>query len=64
MGDDGQCGNDVGFCVLEEGGSDQDVIDEIVEGVIDQDYQVGVFMVMGWGMGFMCFVMIVVVVVL
>ena len=39
VGDDGQCGDDTELRALEKGRGDQDAIDEIVEGVADQDQQ-------------------------
>ena len=39
MGDDGQRGDDAQLGVFQEGGCDQDAVDEVVKGVANQDQQ-------------------------
>ncbi len=47
MGDDGQRGDDAEFRALQEGGGDQDAVDEIVESVADHDQQPGATVIVG-----------------
>jgi hypothetical protein len=60
VGDDGQRGDDAELGIFEEGGSNQDAVDKIVEGIADQDQQAGTSVIVGRGLGVVRLAMIVV----